>query len=140
METVNIPSLESNRMQSGVYGQLQENEIRILEIIPGIERDDIHCRLKYIKLDGKTEYSALSYTWGYPRKRKSQVIIDGHPMEVTENCKLALQELRKEAMIESTTQMIWIDALCINQNNNSERTQQILVMRDIYRQSKKLIV
>jgi hypothetical protein len=51
-----------------------------------------------------------------------------------------LLELRREAVTRSQTQLIWIDAICINQKTVPERNHQLLLMRDIYRKSEGLII
>ena len=43
-------------------------------------------------------------------------------------------------MMEPKNKVIWIDAICINQDDISERDCQVLLMSSIYRSSKKLIV
>lgn len=69
--------------KSDVYRPLAENEIRILEILAGSGDEEVHCRLKYIKLDGLTEYNALSYAWGDTSKPQVDIYIDGHKLKVT---------------------------------------------------------
>jgi hypothetical protein len=91
-------------------------------------------------LNDSTEYNALSYIWGDPKLPELVITVDGYNKGVTENCKLAMEELRREAMTQLKTQFIWIDAICINQKDRRERSQQILVMRDIYENAKKLVI
>lgn len=95
------------------------NEIRLLTIQPGKLGDEIHCALHHASLDGLSEYTALSYTWGDPTNKKS-IILGGLQMEVTQNLNDAIQHLRHE----SATRVLWIDALCINQNDIAERGKQ----------------
>jgi hypothetical protein len=61
-------------------------------------------------------------------------------LKVTENCKSALLELRREVVTRSQAQLIWIDAICINQKDIPERNYQLLLMQDIYRKSERLII
>jgi hypothetical protein len=61
-------------------------------------------------------------------------------LRVTENCKLALQELRREARVNSKTQVIWIGAICINQEDLEERRQPVLIMRLIYIGAQNFII
>jgi hypothetical protein len=70
--------------ESDVYRPLAENEIRILEILAGSGDEEVHCRLKYIKLDGLTEYNALSYAWGDTSKPQVDIHIDCQKLKVTE--------------------------------------------------------
>jgi Heterokaryon incompatibility protein (HET) len=130
-----------NPSDDRLYNPLNEDEIRILEVLPGREEDMIQSRLECIKLGNLTSnYNALSYVWGDPKKPKAPLVVNGHILQVTENCISALTELRREFMAQSKTCFVWIDAICINQMDTSERNQQVLAMTRIYRSSRKLIV
>ncbi|KAF4626724.1 hypothetical protein G7Y89_g11433 [Cudoniella acicularis] len=130
-----------NSNDDRLYHPLNENEIRILEVLPGREEDMIESRLECIKLGNLTSnYNALSYVWGDLNKPKVPLVVNGHVLQVTENCISALKELRREFMARSKTCFIWIDAICINQMDIPERNQQLLAMTRIYRSSRKLIV
>lgn len=110
-EISNVGDAYRQPRDNQLYRPIVGNEIRVLEILPGGE-DIIGCQLKYIKLDTPIEYNALSYTWGDPTKPKVTITVDGYSLKVTENCYLALRELRREAVAQSKTQIIWIDAIC----------------------------
>jgi hypothetical protein len=46
---------------------LEENEIRLLEILPGDDENLIQYRFHIVSLDHEEQvpYGALSYTWGW---------------------------------------------------------------------------
>jgi hypothetical protein len=130
-----------NANNSPLYRPLDEDEIRILEILPGGEEEKVEARFECIKLGPLTSYyNALSYVWGDPKQPKVPLVVNGHMLQVTENCILALKELRRDFMAESKTCYIWIDAICINQTDITERNQQLLNITLIYRRSRKLII
>ncbi|RKK29718.1 hypothetical protein BFJ66_g3439 [Fusarium oxysporum f. sp. cepae] len=89
-------------------------------------------------------YNALSYTWGSPRDGPSlpdkvantTILLNGLSFEVQPNLYDALVEL--QASCSETP--IWIDALCINQSNPSERSPQVSVMNQIYGKANRVIV
>jgi hypothetical protein len=122
-----------------LYRPLKEHEIRVLEILPGT-KETIQCQLIHTSLEKPASYNALSYTWGDSSRPRVEIIIDGQSLKVTENCAAALYELRQEATASSKRQIIWIDAICINQNDLGERSQQVLLMGEIYRSCCKLII
>lgn len=132
------PNGAENR-EGQIYRPLKNTEIRVLEILPGAEGSTVETRLKYIDL-GTSGYFALSYAWGDPNAPKFTLHVDGYPFQVTENCMLALNELRRESMACSRTYSIWIDAICINQTDIPERTHQLYIMRKIYAGATKLII
>jgi len=72
-------------------------------------------------------YEALSYCWGTP-VFNGEVVIDGQVSHVTESLDTALRHLRSETQ----TMTLWIDAICINQMDLAERSQQVQGMLDTY--------
>ena len=83
-------------------------------------------------------YVALSYVWGSPADKQS-ILVNGIKMQVTQNLHTALIELRKSNWIRRRVNL-WIDALCINQDDLDEREQQVKLMRDIYAMAWQVVV
>lgn len=127
-------------MSSYVYRSLSSTNysIRLLRLLPNQdEAADICCELFEYALEGYHlyRYDALSYTWGDPDETLS-VAIDGHFFEVTLNLYAALFRLRHH----SFARLLWIDAICINQRDQSEKEQQIQFMATIYSHANCVIV
>jgi hypothetical protein len=57
-------------------------------------------------------------------------------MTVTKNAYLALQDLR----CQEQDQVLWVDALCINQDDNVEQGKQVQQMGSIYSEAKRVII
>jgi len=73
------------------------------------------------------DYDALSYTWG--REDPSiPILVNKKVTLITENLYLALLHLRQRQVT-----MLWVDALCINQDDLAERASQVAQMKDVYR-------
>ena len=72
-------------------------------------------------------YEALSYVWGDNSEGYS-IDIDGRAHPIAQNLECALRHLRSEK--EART--LWIDAICINQRDNAEKSVQVGVMGEIY--------
>ncbi|KAF7893856.1 hypothetical protein EAF00_007370 [Botryotinia globosa] len=83
-------------------------------------------------------YIALSYVWGSPADKKI-ILVNGIEMRVTQNLHTALIELRKSNWVGRRVNL-WIDALCINQDDLDEREQQVELMRDIYAMAWQVVV
>ena len=81
------------------------------------------------------EYMALSYTWGDPFPTSS-ILINGKAVEVRENLEVALRHIRQP----SQPVCIWIDAICINQSDDQEKSKQVLRMQDIYQHASSVVV
>ncbi|MCJ1241210.1 hypothetical protein MMC14_009214 [Varicellaria rhodocarpa] len=58
------------------------------------------------------------------------ITVDGQSLPVTENLWLALRSLKILGL--KTIRNLWVDAICINQKNITERTTQVRRMTDIY--------
>ncbi len=72
-------------------------------------------------------YTALSYVWGNPAFIKP-MICNGKPFFTTVNLDIALRFLRHV----DVAVMLWVDQICINQEDLKEKTQQVLLMSKIY--------
>lgn len=143
LEGLSINDMEFQEGQEPLYRPLLADEIRLLEVLPSLtdsEDEDVYCLLKYTSLSNPTSYDALSYTWGDPALPQVTINVNGHDLLVTENCKRALLMLRREVEIRGETENIWIDAICINQQDIAERSQQVPLMRDIYWNCQALII
>ncbi|KAF7946153.1 hypothetical protein EAE96_009156 [Botrytis aclada] len=72
-------------------------------------------------------YVAISYTWG-DIVPQMPIIVNGKKMRVRFNCWYALWQMRHHGF----TNYLWIDSLCINQENNEEKNFQVAIMGLIY--------
>ncbi|KAI1454690.1 heterokaryon incompatibility protein-domain-containing protein [Annulohypoxylon moriforme] len=110
--------------------------IRLVVLLPSAERHhDIICRLCSSTLLKGDEYEALSYVWGDPDRRRP-ITVDGRQFQATVNLESALRNLR----YLDKPRVLWIDAVCINQNDIEERSSQVQQMGLIYSQAKRVVV
>lgn len=135
------------------YTRIGSDKVRLLVIERGAHGDDVSVMLLTVhrKLLGKDyPYIALSYHWG--GGDVDNVVVVQNELEIKEtgrfddlvqslhserpkklavraNLYAALKHLRREN--EEVT--IWVDALCINQNDMTEKSEQISQMPNIYR-------
>lgn len=115
---------------------LEQSQIRLLNLLPGNERQRIECALFTATLEEKGfTYEALSYTWG-SKHTTDTILLDGKPCLVTSNLNDALRRLRHP----DESRILWVDAICINQQNDTERSQQVGLMRRIYSQASKVVI
>ena len=102
------------------------------------ESEPIMCTMQYTRLsDVSLHYEALSYTWG-DMKHKQSIHFHGgeRRLLVGQTCFDALQHLRQR----STYRLLWIDAICINQEDLLERSSQVRIMDDIYSYACSVVV
>jgi hypothetical protein len=123
-------------MASFVYAPLASgsSEIRFITLEAGHWDDDIICDLYHDNLDNNPVYEALSYTWG-DKNDTTSITMSGKTFTVRSNLKYALRHLRLVKM----PRVLWIDALCIDQKNLLERSNQVGRMREIYACAEKVI-
>lgn len=124
-------------MDPQVYpgGPLGLREIRLIRLLPGKWTDPIDCELDKTDYD-TAEYTALSYVWGSTTAQRP-IHFAGQTWEITRNLESALRHIRHHYK-EGLT--LWVDALCINQMDDSERTHQVGLMGGIYKKCQKVIV
>ena len=118
----------------GVYvyrGLKKGKEIRVIELSPGDEDDDLHGRILHVALKPKMEYSAISYVWG-SNEKPCQLATNEGSIPITRSLAAALRRARWE----TKAVVVWADAVCINQNDNAEKAIQVQMMGKIYTNAK----
>lgn len=80
------------------------------------------------------DYVALSYVWGNSNSAKD-ITVNGNSLSVTENLYDALIDLRDSIEISQRHLHVWIDAICINQQDLYERACEVKKMSVIYSES-----
>lgn len=114
----------------------EKREIRILHLHrPKNDRDPVCADLVAISLLHEPDYVALSYCWG-DATETVDVYISGYRVPVTRNLFDALNLLRHD----ESTRMIWADAVCIDQINNTERASQVANMGDVFARAREVHV
>lgn len=116
-----------------VYQPLSRDrrEFRLVRIAPGKQDAPVGLTLEHFSLDHLPSYAALSYVWG--EEKFVDVRVNGTTTSIRENLREALLQIRSSNMGFSTS--LWIDAICINQNDDAERSWQVNEMRTIFSQA-----
>ncbi|KAF2107991.1 heterokaryon incompatibility protein-domain-containing protein, partial [Lophiotrema nucula] len=111
--------------------------IRILELYPAElgSGEPLRGRLIDVSLNQQPEYEALSYAWG-STDRVEELHCGSKIIRITRNCWQALRRLR----LERRVRYLWIDSICIDQDNHQERNHQVGLMGDVYRQARCVLV
>ena len=123
-----------------LYSPLPEGSMRLLRLMPQTNHDaPIRCNLVDCVLPDSDEhaslYDAVSYTWGPPEKTRS-IYLDTHSLAVTAQVYMALSHLRSRLF----ERVIWIDAICINQEDDEEKGLQVELMAKIYARASRVLV
>ena len=130
------PSISSHTEYQ--YATLQDRQIRLVILHPHSamkEHSPLRVNITIENLNPDLEFEALSYAWGDAT--------DLHPLDssdglhhITTNLRDALINIRPA----DSPRRLWIDALCINQQDEKEKEQQIALMRQIYGTAKSTII
>lgn len=135
---------ESRDAQAYPYRQLEGTDIRYVTLQP-FNKDVglVECTLWQKPLE-EAQYTAVSYAWGNACVTES-ILVAGQEFEVTANLAVCLKHLAIRLAAKDTAEdgsgfNIWVDAVCINQEDIAERNAQVLRMKDIFPHADKLIV
>lgn len=120
-KTIRLLKVTKQHSESSFEAEL--TEVRLVVNSPNVSK--VHV----------PQYTALSYTWGQPDDGKTR-IIDGKRLHIRSN----VHSFLTHVSAESTQELFWIDAVCINQSSIEERGQQVRLMRQIYSQASKVRV
>lgn len=123
---------------SYTYKPVGLQQIRLIDIHRG-SGDDLHVDIKHCSLDEAPDYEALSYCWGDENNR-ALIKCDGHQISITKGLHEALSQFRSTMDNNADRRTIWADAICIDQSNLLERSQQVQLMGQIYRNAQRVVV
>jgi hypothetical protein len=105
-------------------------------------KDTLRCEIFHTTVENAPEYHALSYAWGDASVIKPLHVhvapLGTEVVFVTLNLRDALWRLIPKNPTEEL--VIWVDAICINQQDIPERNIQTGKMRMIYENAEKLLV
>lgn len=158
------PLLRTATLPAYTYQSIETDEFRVVVLHPAQNFDDdiefhLHIRKRY---DDKF-YEAVSYTWGKDESTSDLLVHDekfsaihlhgqnifarmsryhhlrdhaNATMKIRSNVATMLRYLRYKWL----PRYLWIDALCINQNDVVEKGKQVSQMGDIYRKSGRTLI
>ncbi|KAI1337136.1 heterokaryon incompatibility protein-domain-containing protein [Xylariaceae sp. FL0016] len=116
----------------------QSRIIRIITLSPARWPQQLRCNLEEVDLEkDERPYKALSYAWNNGNESATATIqCNGSAISISINLYSALVRIRsnKEPV------RVWVDSLCINQKDASERTHQVGMMREIYQRSSEVVI
>jgi hypothetical protein len=113
------------------------DSIRIITLLPGVGHEQLKCTLDEVTFDESPQYEAISYVWGDEINPASIKCHDfGYSLPITQNLAAALFRFR----LADQQRMIWVDAICINQEDITERGHQVRLMGKVYGKASGVLV
>jgi hypothetical protein len=115
------------------------DDIRLLRI-PSKSRNESY-EIVNASLEDPPPYEAISYTWGEERTNILCTYDEEHRpkpefISCPENCCRVLKRLRKK----KTRRLVWVDSICINQDDRDERSRQVAIMDQVYMKARRVLV
>jgi hypothetical protein len=110
--------------------------IRLLRVTAGENNETIRCTLNEVSLDDNPAYEALSYTWGDSGPSCPVICQEHFYLKITSNLYSALVRLRDT----NQERDLWVDAVCINQEDLAERSSQVQIMPAIYKSARGVLI
>lgn len=117
---------------------------RILEVTTAPDSREITCRLKENQAcSGRARYACLSYCWG-PQEQSRLLLTKGLQKQFTQEIHMnELDQTLQDAVrvVHGLgMQYLWIDALCIVQDDPADKAVELARMQDIYKNAELVIL
>jgi hypothetical protein len=133
-------TIKSAAMATQVYEALPkdpvEQYIRTCTLYPGTGDDPLQIELQLCRLGlDNVGYEAISWVWGSP-SNSTTLLYKGQSITIRQNLYDALRTFR----YADRPRTLWADALCINQEDLEERSQQVAIMGSIYSRASGVLI
>lgn len=103
-----------------------------------ITEDCLDAQMEIVQLKAVPPYEAISYVWGASEKPQKLIIDQCSFISITQSLYNALKSIR-DYSAKTTPRTLWADAICINQEDNKEKSEQVQLMAQIYRSAKRVL-
>ncbi|KAK4555079.1 hypothetical protein LTR86_007845 [Recurvomyces mirabilis] len=110
-------------------------QIRLMEVYAEHASTRLNVKMTTHDIKSSPSFIAISYEWGTSRA-SCLILVDGRAMLVRKNCYRVLRQVQKQG----ASIYYWIDAICIDQWNNAEKSKQVQLMGQVYRNAQSTAV
>lgn len=114
----------------------QSTQIRLIQVVGNSSEVPV-CTIVNVDLKSNQIYQALSYAWGEDNPAH-EIKVNGEIFYTRSNLYVFLQTYQNNTR-PVDRQFLWIDQLCIDQNNTAEKNSQVQLMADIYRSGSEVV-
>jgi hypothetical protein len=138
------------------------DELRLVKLQPRCSSSHIEIEITHVPSSAAPAYEALSYVWGSPERTHNVTVktfsdflyehvartapvgkqqellqrIRPRHLPISRNLSVALEHLR----LPAEPRLLWIDAICINQDDIPERSEQVNKMGSIYTKARRVVL
>ena len=114
---------------------LSDQYIRQLILDPGQGDEFLSGSLVTTNLVNAPEFEAISYVWG-ARTRDRWIIVEGRQLPIT----ASMEDVLRQTRMPEKQRTLWADSICINQEDNVEKGNQVSRMGEIYARSSRTLI
>jgi hypothetical protein len=153
MRRSHIPQYKYEKFETQDFEKSTRTQIRLLRIPRQLFFfGHLKCSLEIVDLESSPAYEALSYRWGFgmDNKKKTSATSEENPGQIEKRLihvngrsmwipRSSYELLHARSSIWHT-RLVWIDAICIDQGNNDEKSFQVPLMGSIYSKASRIIV
>lgn len=125
---------------------LTQPSIRLLELYlkpkqTGPGSFSVHGYLQTYSLENVPSYEALSYAWDFHHVMEP-IVLNSFEFPISAGVREALEHLLESNCKErgDAFTRIWIDGICINQSDTTEKSSQVAQMKDVYTRAYRCLV
>ncbi|KAK4249333.1 heterokaryon incompatibility protein-domain-containing protein [Corynascus novoguineensis] len=90
-------------------------------------------------LENPPSYIAISYCWNLSSPRKS-IFLDLQNFSIPETVLEVLNQVQATQSATGSKDLLWIDQICINQDDHNEKLDQMYRMGEIYHKADKVFI
>ena len=129
-------SFRKHRAQPYTYESLHTGDkIRLLRLRGRFCRPESQCELISVSNDQLPSYECISYCWGTSLEEKV-ILLSGRNFKVSTN----VYDILCQRRALFANRLMWIDSVCINQTDNTEKSHQVRKMQTIYAKAARVTV
>ena len=121
-------------MAQYLYRPSEPGQIRYVHVHGGERGDQLRLTLEVSHISRAPSYEALSYTWGDARNN-GIVSVNGLEVSIRSNLHMALLAIREAR----GSVILWVDALCISQDDLAEKSRQVQMIGRIFRGARQAV-
>jgi hypothetical protein len=141
-------NLSVTHLSESPYKPLRPWQTRLVQIVPTTGNVPT-CSLTTVDLidmhgvgiagtDEIVTYSAISYVWG-EQEDECTILCDNSPVQLSLNLAKFLSHLSRSRPVAGTPEYYWCDALCIDQQNLTEKAPQVRNMLRIFEKADRVL-
>ncbi|KZM20137.1 hypothetical protein ST47_g8701 [Ascochyta rabiei] len=115
-----------------IYRPLCSEQFRLFTLFPAADtQDPLRGMICSHSIKVGVPYESVSYTWGSDAQTMHSISMPDGELQVRDSLKTVLTRLRKK----EGSVVLWIDAICIDQENPHEKTHQIRKLPQIFQRA-----